>query len=226
MRVMVLGYTPNPVNIIYWAARTSRFVGDFDTQIKEKATQDDKEKLIVNLVKWGHHSILEHVSFTFGIEDISRVTSHQLVRHRLASFTQQSQRYASMKDNIIVVPPSIQGNPGAMAIFNETYEKAMAAYLELARKGIPIEDARYILPHGLNTRLIMTMNLRELLHVCSIRLCSKSQWEIRYLFEEIREQVKSVSPFFASLLKPQCLHTNYCPEDTPCEVFISERTQS
>ncbi len=225
MKTIILSYTPDPINVIFLAARTSRFIGDFNAQVKSKASQEDKEKLIVNLLKWGHNSIFEHVSFTFGIEDLSRVTSHQLVRHRMASFTQQSQRYASMKDNTIIVPPTIQRDEGALAVFIEAYEKAMEAYLKLTQKDIPIEDARYILPHGLNTRIIMTMNLRELIHVCSLRMCIKSQWEIRDLCEAIKEQINIVSPFLASLLKPQCLHTNYCPEDTPCELFISEKSR-
>lgn len=221
MKTIILGYTPDPINIIYWAARTSRFIGDFDAHLKAEATQEKKEKLIINLLNWGHHSILEHVSFTFGIEEISRVTSHQLVRHRLASFTQQSQRYASMKDNKIVVPPSIENNEEALKIFNESYEQSMNAYLKLVQMGVHIEDARYILPHGLQTRLIMTLNFRELVHICSLRMCKLSQWEIRDLCNSMKEEVNKVSPFLASLLKPQCLHLNRCPEDTPCELFIS-----
>jgi len=223
IRVIILSQTENPMDVLYLAARTSRYVGDFDTQLKVKPKESEKEKLVRNLVKWGHLSILEHVSFVFGIEGISRVTSHQLVRHRLASYTQQSQRYASMKDNNLIIPPSIQANSEALEIMKDMEKKTMDAYRKLCALGIPMEDARYLLPHGLDTRIVMTMNMRELWNTCSVRLCTLSQWEILSLFEEVRKAVGTVSPFLASLLQAQCLHLGKCPEDTPCEVLISAK---
>lgn len=224
IKVIILSHTEKPMDVLHIAARSSRYVGDFETQIKVMPKESEKEKLVRNLVKWGHLSILEHVSFVFGIEGISRVTSHQVVRHRLASYTQQSQRYASMKDNNLIIPPSVMANSQALEIMKTMEKQNMEAYHKLCSLGIPMEDARYLLPHGLDTRLVMTMNMRELWNTCSLRLCTLSQWEIRQLFEEVKSAVATVSPFLASLLQAQCIHLGKCPEDNPCEVLLAAKS--
>ena len=124
--------------------------------------------------------MLEHASFTFAIEGISRVTTHQLVRHRIASFSQQSQRYVSHKEHFTsIMPDTIAGNPEARQIFASMSETVHKAYAQLIEMGIPAEDARYILPNATETKIIMTMNARELLHFFALRCCRRAQWEIR-----------------------------------------------
>jgi thymidylate synthase (FAD) len=177
------------------------------------------EHLVRQIYESGHHSILEHVSFTFALEGLSRTASHQLVRHRLASFSQQSQRYVA--GPFAFVTPSSWHRAGeemsqrygqAMAELNRLYEDALAA-------GIPSEDARFVLPQATTTSLTMTMNLRELIHVVGLRTCVRAQWEIRDLFVHVREAVHQVAPFLASFLVTKCERLGYCDERESCGRF-------
>ncbi len=148
-------------------------------------------------------SVLEHVSFTFLIEGISRVTSHQLVRHRLASYTQESQRYAEVGIEY-VVPESVSlGGFGER--FRRAVEEAFRLYKEMVEAGVPLEDARYVLPQAVTTRILMTVNLRELLHIACLRLAAKAQWEIRELVRRMLEEASRVVPEVYDLLKALCV---------------------
>ena len=150
-------------------------------ELREKLESADIEKFLDKIMSLGHHSVLEHVSFTFAIEGISRVTTHQLVRHRIASFSQQSQRYVSHKEHFTsIVPDSIAADRRSPARFStEMSDTVHKAYGRLIEMGIPAEDARYILPNATETKIIMTMNARELLHFFALRCCERAQWEIR-----------------------------------------------
>ncbi len=147
-------------------------------------------------------SVLEHVVFTFYIEGISRVTSHQLIRHRLASYTQESQRYSAVSRDY-VTPESI-----VMAGLSDRYrrfvEEAFKLYEELVSAGVPYEDARYVLPQSVTTRLIMTLNLRELLHIACLRLSKDAQWEIRKLVSSMIDEVSKVLPEINELVVEYC----------------------
>ncbi len=147
-------------------------------------------------------SVQEHIVFTFLIEDISRVTSHQLVRHRIASYTQESQRYAKVGDGPII-PSSIKSSQFSRRVRNFIGE-AYALYDELISSGVPYEDARYILPQAVKTRILMTLNLRELLHIACLRLRSEAQWEIRELVRKMVEEASKVIPEIPELLKEAC----------------------
>jgi thymidylate synthase (FAD) len=154
---------------------------------------------------------LEHASFTFGIEGISRVTTHQLVRHRIASYSQKSQRYVEETGFQCVMPPSIEDEPEAMDVFRETVDRCRYAYLKLREMGISKEDARYLLPSGGETKIVVTMNARELLHFFSLRCCYRAQWEIRAMAVEMLRLCRKTAPLIFHNAGPACLR-GPCPE--------------
>lgn len=174
---------------------------------------------------YGHMSVIEHAYFTFSIEDVSRAMTHQLVRHRVASYTQQSQRYVTY-DTLkqYVTPPTIEANPEAKKIFDETLESISETYKKLLDMGIPKEDARYVLPNAAKTHILVTMNARELRHFFSLRCCARAQWEIREVAMEMLKQVKKVAPSLFENTGPGCVELGYCPEGElkPLECNIEE----
>ena len=147
-------------------------------------------------------SVLEHIVFTFLIEGISRVTSHQLVRHRIASYTQESQRYSVISKKY-VVPKSIMLK-GYEDRFHNIVEESFKLYVEMVESGVPPEDARYVLPQAVTTNILMTVNLRELLHIACLRLSSKAQWEIRELVNLMIDEVARVIPEIRDLIELFC----------------------
>ena len=216
--VALISYTPDPERTIAAAARVSTSpVGA--AELREKLTPEAVERLFSRLLSSGHLSPFEHASFTFAIDGISRVTSHQLVRHRMASYTQQSQRYVSLKKFDYVTPASISATEEFDARYHQMVRDAHRLYLEMLDAGIPAEDARYVLPSAAETRLVMTMNARELMHVCSLRLCLRAQWEIVELFERVKAEVAKVAPRIAAELKPKCYRLGYCDEAESCGIF-------
>jgi thymidylate synthase (FAD) len=164
----------------------------------------------------GHLSPFEHANFTFSADGLSRVASHQLVRHRLASFSQQSQRYVKMTNLAAVTPPSVSEMPEARAIFERQLSSAMEAYERLIALGIPKEDARFILPHGAETSLILTMNARELHHFFSLRLCRRAQWEIRGLARQMLALAHKAAPELFEPAGPSCVTQGRCVESHSC----------
>lgn len=157
---------------------------------------EDPLKLVKHLYKNGHHSVFEHIYFTFKIEGISRACSHQLVRHRMCSFTQRSQRYCSERYFDYVAPPSIGDENPYDVMMNDIMEN----YEDLLQFA-PKEDARYILPNACCTELYLSCNLRELIHICNERLCSKAQWEIREL---VQKMIELIDPRLKFMLVPKC----------------------
>ena len=185
MKVTLVQATPNAVETI---AKIASICYDSDPK--------DPMKLVKHLYAGGHHSVFEHIYFTFKIEGISRACSHQLVRHRHCSFTQRSQRYCSEDGFEYVTPPTISREAlwaDMMDICNwyESYQNG----------GVPNEDARYILPNACATSLYMSLNLRELIHMANERLCTRAQWEIREL---VKEMCKLVEPRLWFMLVPKC----------------------
>lgn len=169
MNVSLIQSTPNPIETIAQIASIC-----YDSNPKNPM------KLVTHLYKNGHLSVFEHIYFTFKIEGISRACSHQLVRHRHCSFTQRSQRYCSEDGFEYVIPPTIDEddlwmNMDTIATWYENYQK----------DGVPNEDARYILPNACTTDIYLSCNLRELIHICNERLCSRAQWEIRELVQKM-----------------------------------------
>ena len=216
MRVILLSYTPEPERLVATAARVC-YSPDRADAIMEKITAEKMKKRIRECVEKGHHSVLEHANFTFSIEDISRVTSHQLVRHRLASYSQQSQRYVKLgEDNEYAIPQRIREDEDLKRKFEEIIDKARKFYQEAIGKGIPCEDARYALPSAFNTRIIVTMNARELLHFFNLRCCKKAQWEIRKLAYAMLREVMKIAPTIFEDAGPACF-SGECPQqDEKC----------
>jgi thymidylate synthase (FAD) len=145
-------------------------------------------------IQEGHESIIEHASLTFEISGISRVCSHQLVRHRIASYSQESQRYVDLSDPEFVVPPSVAQNSEAMGIWNDLTGRMREAYRDLRELGVKKEDARFLLPNAAATRIVLTMNFRELLHFFRVRCDRAAQWEIRALAKEMLKLAYQVAP--------------------------------
>ena len=200
MKIKILAHTPNPERVIALAGKLCYSPVGID-ELNDKISDEQVEKFITKLSDMGHMSPFEHASFTFAIEGISRNCSHQIVRHRLASFSQQSQRYVRMKGEY-VVPPYVYWHEELLLEFNHALEDADKAYNKLV-EGLmrygrtekeAIEDARYILPSACTTKMEVTMNVRELLHFFKQRCCKRAQWEIREVAKEMLKQCKEVSP--------------------------------
>ncbi|MEG1603807.1 MAG: FAD-dependent thymidylate synthase [Cloacibacillus sp.] len=164
----------------------------------------------------GHLSTFEHASFTFAVEGLSRVATHQLVRHRMASYSQQSQRYVEMSGCRCIVPPSVEADARAALIFKAQADAAHEAYMKLVELGVPKEDARFILPHGAETRLVVTMNARELHHFFALRLCRRAQWEIRDAARAMLREVRAAAPLLFETAGPSCVVSGKCTEAHPC----------
>jgi len=154
----------------------------------------DPGKFLRARVGEGHASIIEHASVTFEITGVSRACSHQLVRHRIASYSQESQRYVDMSAPEFVVPPSVADNPEAMVVWDGFMAQVAETYHRLRQLGVRKEDARFVLPNATTTRIIVTMNFRTLRHFFSVRCDKAAQWEIRLLALEMLRQVHSVAP--------------------------------
>jgi thymidylate synthase (FAD) len=215
MNVTLIEHTPNPERTVALAARLCYSPTSID-DLREKLAASDIESFLDKIMSLGHHSVLEHASFTFGIEGISRVTTHQLVRHRIASFSQQSQRYVSHKEEFTsIMPDTIAENTEARQIFAFMSETVHKAYSQLIEMGIPAEDARYILPNATETKIIMTMNARELLHFFALRCCQRAQWEIREMSVEMLRLVKRIAPVIFRQAGPGCVD-GPCPEGKFC----------
>lgn len=227
LKVVLLASTPGPEDIV---ARAGKLCYS-EKGIEEIAIPDkDRSRMVSKLFRLGHHSTLEHASFTFGIEGISRACSHQLVRHRMASFSQQSQRYVKFSRQFeYYTPDSIQENPEAFSIYQDTMESLSHQYAKLIEMGIPAEDARYLLPNSCTTKIIMTMNARELLHFFNLRLCSRAQKEIRDLAKEMMKLVKNRAPDIFGKSGPTCVSYDYCMEeakDCPLYEPMKKRQQN
>lgn len=194
IKCKLISHTPEPEKVISIAAKLCYSKSDVDGLITGVLTGNDAEKFIDKLKGMGHESPLEHVSFTFAIEGVSRTLTHQLVRHRIASYSQKSQRYVSENDFEYIVPPSIARDSQAKEKFENLMCTIRQAYNELASMDIPKEDARYVLPNATETKIIVTMNARSLFNFFSLRCCTHAQWEIRQLANLMLAEVQKVAP--------------------------------
>ena len=208
-KVKLLAHTDNPEKVIALAARLCYSDTSIDTLEKE-FTEDKIKVFIKKIIDLGHESVLEHAVFTFAIEGISRACSHQLVRHRIASFSQQSQRYVNFKNFDYIIPDSIKTSDQKNK-FRQSLESIFKFYTDMVKKGIAPEDARFILPNASATKLILTMNLRELKHFFRLRTCNRAQWEIRELALNMLKLLKNKIPLLFSQMGPACLNGS-CPE--------------
>lgn len=260
LKVRLIEHTPNPERVIASAAKLCYSPVGVD-EILEGLDNEKTEKFLTMLMNYGHYSPIEHVSFTFAIEGVSRSLTHQLVRHRVASYSQQSQRYVKLKAFEYIIPPSIENNEEAKKIFlaamkkdqedydkiseilfKKSYEDMLLDFMNkenindenLIDKKVlskiknqaqkkAIEDARYIFPNACETKIIVTMNARELMHFFAHRCCNRAQWEIRNMAEEMLKEAKKVAPILFKNAGPSCVN-KACPEGSmTCGEIISIR---
>ncbi len=224
MLVQLLTHTPDPETVVAAAARLCYSPSSID-QLLEKS-RVDRDELLRKILSLGHTSVLEHASFTFGIEGISRACSHQLVRHRLASYAQQSQRYVSHKERFAAVtPPSIEQRPELLERYQALLDDIHGVYRQLIDAGVPAEDARFVLPNAAQTKLVLSMNARELQHFFHLRCCRRAQWEIRAMAKEMLRLVRPVAPLLFANAGPGCLN-GACPEGAmSCGAMLAVRQE-
>jgi len=220
LKVVLIAHTPQPEKVVATAAKLCYSPANID-DLREKIAASDQKKFVEKLASLGHLSPIEHISFTFAVEGISRVCTHQLVRHRIASYSQQSQRYVSEHSQKhgglfdFIIPPSIEA-ADKKEWFIDKMRQIQKWYDELVEtlgdKGEEtFQDARFILPNAAETKIILTMNARELLHFIRVRTCLRAQWEIRELAEEMLRGLLKVAPTVFGTSGPPCL-SGPCPE--------------
>ena len=256
LKVKIIAHTPEPDKVVAQAGKLCYSAVGVD-EITQKLTEEEIARYVNMLASIGHESPLEHVSFTFAIEGISRACTHQIVRHRIASYSQQSQRYVKLEQFEYIIPPAIESNPEAKRIFIETMERDQKAYDELvdllledilidkhaadygscireilkenpdvvpdrskvldlyAEKFLEnyrkaekqaIEDARYVFPNACETKIVITMNARSLLHFFNVRCCNRAQWEIREMATEMLKECKKIAPALFKKAGPDCVY--------------------
>jgi len=210
MQVKLINFTPNPERTVALAARlcySRRGVED----LQENLTREEEVRLLESLISMGHWSPLEHASFTFAAEGVSRALTHQLVRHRIASYSQKSQRWVNEEAFTFITPPSIQGNAEALRRYQSLMEEIREAYRALAQV-VPREDARYVLPQACETKIIFTFNARSLLNFFRQRLCTRAQWEIRQMARLMLAEVRREAPVLFAQAGPTCETEGVCYE--------------
>lgn len=256
LKVKIIAHTPEPDKVVAQAGKLCYSAVGVD-EITQKLTEEEIARYVNMLASIGHESPLEHVSFTFAIEGISRACTHQIVRHRIASYSQQSQRYVKLEQFEYIIPPAIEKNPEAKRIFIETMKRDQKAYDELVdlllvdilaeehaadfgscirevlkenpdvapnrskvldlyaekffenyRKAEKqaIEDARYVFPNACETKIVITMNARSLLHFFNVRCCNRAQWEIREMATEMLKECKKIAPALFKKAGPDCVY--------------------
>ena len=206
MNVELLYHTPDPQRAVATAARLC-YAPVGAAELMETLSEERIEKVLRTILESGHFSTLEHASYTFAIDGVSRAMTHQLVRHRLASYNQQSQRYVTFREEPEFIVPDSVVEAGAA----EEYDAAVAAYADLVERGVPAEDARYLLPNACETKIVVTMNIRELLHFFELRCCNRAQWEIREVACRMLELVRPTAPLIFAQAGPGCVK-GACPE--------------
>lgn len=235
MKIELIAHTPEPEKLAATAAKLC-YSSSGISELRDGLTTEKTESFIDMLVSIGHESVMEHVSFTFGIEGISRACSHQLVRHRIASYSQKSQRYVSEKDFEFITPPAVEEVPEAKAEFDRMIAEITESYgriadlltknqkeklvaegmdektaLSKARK-LANEDARFLLPNACETKLVVTMNVRSLFNFFRHRCCNRAQWEIRAVANEMLRLCLGVAPNIFKYAGPSCVAEGKCPE--------------
>ena len=256
LKVKIIAHTPEPDKVVAQAGKLCYSAVGVD-EITQKLTEEEIARYVNMLANIGHESPLEHVSFTFAIEGISRACTHQIVRHRIASYSQQSQRYVKLEQFEYIIPPAIEKNPEAKRIFIEAMERDQKAYDELVDllledilidkhaadygscireilkenpDAVPdrskvldlyaenfledyrkaekqaIEDARYVFPNACETKIVITMNARSLLHFFNVRCCNRAQWEIREMATEMLKECKKIAPALFKKAGPDCVY--------------------
>lgn len=233
-KVELISHTPDPEKIVAAAAKLCYSAKSIDGLL-EGLHPENTRQFVEMLMEIGHESPVEHVSFTFGIEGVSRTFLAQMTRHRIASYSVQSQRYVSMADFAYVTPPEIAADPEALELYHRAMDDAAASYDKLSEiltkshtqrlvaegvepaeaakkaKKLAIEDARFVLPGGCDTKMLVTMNTRSLYNFFEHRCCTRAQWEIRQVADLMLAEVSKVAPLLFAHCGPPCVN-GPCPE--------------
>ena len=235
MKVKLLSHTPDPERLVATAAKLCYSSSDIES-LRDGLTDEKTESFIDMLASIGHESVMEHVSFTFGIEGVSRACTHQLVRHRIASYSQKSQRYVNENGFEFITPPAIEELPEAKSEYDRVIAEITDGYAKIAElltekhtkelvaqgldektarskaSKLANEDARFILPNACETKIVVTMNVRSLFNFFRHRCCNRAQWEIRAVANEMLRQCLEVAPHIFSHAGPSCVSSGKCPE--------------
>ena len=211
MNVKLITHTPEPEKVVAAAAKLCYSSAVNIDTLMNGLTDEKTTKFIEHLMSLGHQSPLEHITFTFGVEGVSRVLLAELTRHRIASYSVRSMRYVSESEFNYVTPNTIK-NKNLTTEYDNLVEQCRKFYDKMIEAGIPKEDARMILPNATHTRIIFTMNLRSLLNMLSLRCCTRAQWEIRQMANEILKICKEKFPVLFSHAGASCDYKGYCPE--------------
>ncbi len=211
MNVKLIGFTPNPEEMPAMAAKLTH--SKIKPEDLYKTSDKELKAILKHVMNLGHTSVIEHTSFTFAISDVSRSLTHQLVRHRIASYAQQSQRYVNLNKPNYVIPPKIAKHKEMKKAYEETMGIIWKQYNKLLEMGIPAEDSRYVLSNAACTNVIVTMNARSLLNFFELRCCLSAQWEIRKLANLMLNEVKKKAPTIFKNAGPACKSKGICPEN-------------
>lgn len=228
MKVKLMTHTPNPEAVIASAARLCYSKASIDDLMLKSEDEEKTKEYIDMLMSLGHESPIEHVTFTFGIEGISRACGNQLVRHRIASYSQKSQRYVNETQFEYVTPEAIASDPVSKDVYDETMQLLQGRY-DFIRTGLiqkyvkdgmdekaaekkANEDARFVLPNACTTSIIVTMNIRSLFNFFKHRCCNRAQWEIRDVADEMLHQCMEVAPNIFKYAGPDCVTKGKCSE--------------
>jgi len=218
LEVSLISIPNNLLDVIYSACRTC-YSADGAVEIYKNITSSDNDKklaLIKKIIASGHYSTIEHIQVTFAISNISRAATHQLVRHRLMSFSQKSQRYVKESSFDYIIPSSIKNNSELLKKFENHMKSIAELYNDFIEAGIKKEDARSILPNACASSIVCSLNLRELIHLANLRLCTRAQFEIRNCVKKMCELVAEKEPWLKEHLVAKCERLGYCDEDNSC----------
>jgi len=215
--VKLISKPENILKTVYTACRTC-YSAMSPIDINESANDEEKMlSLISKVISSGHYSTIEHVQISFAISNVSRACTHQLVRHRHMSFSQKSQRYVKEKGEFdYIIPPTILKNDELCEKYKAFMKNVSDFYLEMTEKEIPAEDARFILPNAAASSMVASLNLREMIHLANIRLCTRAQYEIRTLVKMMCDELVKAEPWLKDYLVPKCEKLGYCDEDKCC----------
>lgn len=224
MLVELVAYTKDCEKIIAAASKLTLSKKSFEEIWNTLGEEEIESWIKETVIRW-HFSPWEHCVYTFYIQGVSRVLTHQLVRHRIASYSQHSQRYRAVQDLDFVIPDKVQKNPEAKESVTELLSKIREAYMHLINKGVPFEDARYVLPQAITTKILVTMNARELMHFFSLRMCTRAQLEIRRLAWKMWEKVYGIHPRIWKWAGPRCIQAENLIRGEPIDLFQALRGQ-
>jgi len=215
--VHLISKPDNMLKTVYTACRTC-YSADAPYNIYNSTDDEEKMlKLIERVISSGHYSTIEHIQVTYAISNVSRACTHQLVRHRHMSFSQKSQRYVKEKGQFdYIIPPTIEKDEKLKKSFEDFMGEISNKYQEFIEAGVPAEDARFVMPNAASSSLVASLNLRELIHIANLRLCSRAQYEIRTMVKMMCDELIKEEPWLKPYLVPKCERYGFCDEDKSC----------